>query len=207
MATGAIADIHIIFSLTLLYGNLLAQENNEAKTLFGNGNLITTKDLGFFVAPSFGLTQMDGSTTSMFNIRGGINLKDKISLGAYYNMSLNEIQPQSETLPNIYMDYWSIGGFAEYTLLSKKAVHLSFPLYVGFGEVEMDNENGDTGLGESSFLQIEPSALLEVNLHKYVRFNIGAGYRFIEQMNYRNFNQSDISGLTGYVGFKFGLFK
>lgn len=71
----------------------------------------------------------------------------------------------------------------------------------------MDNENGDAGLGEANFFQIEPSALLEVNLHKYVRFNIGAGYRFVGQMSYRNLNQSDISGLTGYVGLKFGLFR
>ncbi len=71
----------------------------------------------------------------------------------------------------------------------------------------MDNESGDAGLGESTFFQIEPSALLEINLHKNVRFNIGAGYRFAGQMEYRNFNQSDISGLIGYVGLKFGLFK
>lgn len=193
--------------LTIFQMDLFAQDNNEAKTLLGSGNPISTKDLGFFVAPSYGLTQMDGSTTSLFNLRGGINFKDKFSFGAYFNTSLNEIRPQSETIQNIYMDYWTVGGFAEYTLFSKKVVHLSFPLYVGYGEVEMDNENGDTGLGEANFFQIEPSALLEVNLHKYVRFNIGAGYRFVGQMNYRNLNQSDISGLTGYVGLKFGLFR
>jgi hypothetical protein len=193
--------------LTIFQMDLFAQDNNEAKTLLGSGNLISTKDLGFFVVPSYGLTQMDGSTTSLFNLRGGINFKDKFSFGAYFNTSLNEIRPQSETIQNIHMDYWTVGGFAEYTLFSKKVVHLSFPLYVGYGEVEMDNENGDTGLGEANFFQIEPSALLEVNLHKYVRFNIGAGYRFVGQMNYRNFNQSDISGLTGYVGLKFGLFR
>ena len=193
--------------LTICQFSLYAQDNNEAKTLLGSGNPISTKDLGFFVAPSYGITQMDDNTASLFNLRGGINLKDKFSFGAYFNTSLNEIRPQSETIQNIYMDYWTVGGFAEYTLFSKKVVHLSFPLYVGYGEVEMDNENGDTGLGEANFFQIESSALLEVNLHKYVRFNIGAGYRFVGQMNYRNFNQSDISGLTGYVGLKFGLFR
>lgn len=115
--------------------------------------------------------------------------------------------PESETQPNIYMDYWSVGAMTEYTLFSKKVFHLSFPLYVGYGEVEMDDELGDTDLGEANFFQIEPSALLEVNLHKYVRFNLGVGYRVVGQMNYRNFNQSDISGLTGYIGLKFGLFR
>ena len=193
--------------LTMFQINSFAQDTNEAKTLFGSGNPINTKHLGFFVAPSYGITQMDGSSASLFNLRGGLNIKDKFSFGAYFNTSLNQIRPQSETIQNIYMDFWTIGGFAEYTLFSKKVAHLTFPLYVGYGEVQMDNENGDAGLGEANFFQIEPSALLEVNLHKYVRFNLGAGYRIVGQMNYRNFDQSDISGLTGYVGLKFGLFR
>jgi len=199
-----------IFSLscfTLIGYHLQAQKNNEANTLLGNRPLISKKDIGFFVAPSYGFTQMDGSTASLFNLRGGLTLKDKFSFGAYFNTSINQINPQSETLPNVYMDYWTAGGFAEYTLLSKKIFHITFPLYVGYGEVEMDREEGDTELGEANFFQIEPSALLEVNLHKHVRFNLGTGYRFVSKMNYRNFNQSDISGITGYVGLKFGLFR
>ncbi len=70
----------------------------------------------------------------------------------------------------------------------------------------MDNEDGVAGLGESNFFQIEPVALLEINLHKYVRLNLGAGYRFVGQMEYRNFDQSDISGLTGYLGLRIGIF-
>jgi len=198
----------LIFScLTIFQFNSFAQENNEAETLFGSGKPLNTKDLGFFVAPSIGITQMDGSATSLFNLRSGISLKDKFSFGAYFNTSLNEIRPQSETLSNIYMDYWTVGGFAEYTLFSKKVFHLTLPFYAGFGEVQMDDDDGDAGLGEANFFQVEPSALLEINLHKYVRFNIGAGYRFVGQMNYRNFNQTDISGLTGYVGLKLGLFR
>jgi hypothetical protein len=206
MKTNLIAGL-LFGCLTAYSVSSFAQNNNEAKTLFGTGNPISTKDVGFFVAPSYGFTKMDGVGASLFNLRGGINLKDKFSLGAYVSTSLNEIRPQSETLPNIYMDYWTVGGFAEYTLFSKKLVHLTFPFYVGYGEVQMDNEIGDVGLGEANFLKVEPSALLEINLHKYVRFNVGAGYRFVGQMNYRNLNQADLSGLTGYVGLKFGLFR
>ena len=191
----------------IFQNNLSAQDKQDAKTLLSGKSPIKTEYLGFFIAPSYGISQMDGSTVSLFNLRGGINIKDEFSLGAYFNTSLNNIRPDSETIPNIYMDYWTVGCFAEYTLLSKKMVHATFPMYIGYGEVEMDNESGDAGLGEANFFHIEPSALLEVNLHKYARFNIGAGYRFVGQMNYRNFDQSDISGLTGYVGLKFGLFR
>lgn len=195
-------------SLALNSTHILAQDNsNDAQTLFRGGNKISTEKMGFFVAPQYGVTQLDGSLTSLFHLRGGISFKDKIVYGAFYNTSLNQVQPQSETLTGIYMDYWTLGGFAEYSLLSKKLLHLSFPIYFGYGEVQMDNEQGDAGLGEANFFKIEPEALLEINLHKYVRLNIGAGYRVISSMNYRNFNQSDISGLTGYVGLKFGLFR
>lgn len=197
----------LLFGLVLFVRSTSAQENTEAKTLFGNQKSISTKDLGFFVAPSYGFTQMDGSMTSLFNLRTGISLKDKIAFGAYFNTSINQIMPDSETQPDIYMDYWSIGAMTEYTIFSKKVFHFTFPLYIGYGEVQMDDELGDADLGEENFFQIEPSALLEVNLHKYVRFNLGAGYRFVGQMNYRNFDQSNISGLTGYVGLKFGLFR
>ncbi|WP_340153946.1 hypothetical protein [uncultured Marivirga sp.] len=191
----------------MLNNKLFAQDSEEANTLLGSNNSINTENLGFFIAPSFGLTQMDGSTASFFNLRGGISLKDQLSIGAYFNTSINQIYPESETVPNIYMDYWTVGGFAEYTLFSKKVFHLSLPVYLGYGEVQMDNENGTAGLGEANFFQVEPSALLEVNLHKNVRFNLGAGYRIIGDMTYRNFNQSDLSGLTGYIGLKIGLFK
>jgi hypothetical protein len=198
---------NLLAGLLIIGNSVMAQEKGEAETLFGNGASISTKDLGFFIAPTYGITSMDGSSVSLFNLRGGLNIKDKISFGAYLSTSLNEINPESETVQGIYMDYWSVGGFAEYTLLSKNVFHVTFPLFIGYGEVQMDNEVGDAGLGEENFFQIEPSALLEVNLHKYVRLNLGAGYRLVGQMEYRNFNQSDISGLTGYVGLKFGLFK
>lgn len=187
--------------------NLVAQENKEANTLLGDGTSINMQKVGFFIAPSYGITSMDGSSASLFNLRGGLSINDKISLGGYYSTSLNQINPESETVQGVYMDYWTVGGFAEYTIFSKNIIHMTFPVYFGYGEVQMDNEIGDAGLGETNFFQIEPSALLEVNLHKYVRLNLGAGYRFVGEMTYRNFDQSDISGLTGYVGLKIGLFK
>lgn len=196
-----------LFCIIALHISVSAQDNTEeSKTLLGSGLPVDKESLGFFIAPAYGFTQMDGSNASLFHLRGGISYKDKLTVGAFYNVSLNEIMPVSEVVPNVYMDFWSLGGFVEYTAWSKKLLHLSFPLFVGVGEVQMDNESGEARLGESNFFLIEPSTMLELNVHKNVRFNLGAGYRFVGDMTYRNFNQSDISGLTGYVGLKIGLF-
>jgi hypothetical protein len=190
-----------------LQNQAFAQSENETKTLFGDGPKLDVSNLGVFLAPSIVTSKMDGSNAALFNIRGGLSWKDRISFGGFFNTSLNQINPKSETIANIYMDYWSAGGFLEYTLFPDKLIHMIFPLQIGYGEVQMDNESGETGLGEANFFQLEPSALLEINLHKYIRFNVGAGYRILGDMNYRNFNQSDLSGLTGHAGLRIGLFR
>jgi len=190
----------------IICGEVFAQ-GGEAKTLFGHGSDIKSHRIGFFAEPMLGLTQMDGSSATLLNLRGGLNMNDKFSIGAFYSTSLNEIRPQSETIPDLYMDYRAYGGFVEYTLLSKRLFHITLPLYMGYGEVEMDREQGDGELGEANFYTIEPSALLEINILKFMRFNLGAGYRFVGPMNYRNLDQSDLSGFTAYMGLKLGLFR
>jgi hypothetical protein len=186
---------------------LFAQENRDAQTLFGAGSGVTKKDVGFMLAPSLGFSAIDGSTASVFNLRSGITIKDQVGFGAYFNVGLNEIRPQSETINGIYMDYWTVGGFMEYTLFSKKLVHLTLPLYMGYGEIEMDSERQNIRLGEANFLQIEPSVLMELNLTRHLRFNAGIGYRWTGPVNYRNLNQDALAGFTGNVGLKMGVFK
>jgi hypothetical protein len=51
-----------------------------------------------------GFTQMDEAAITLFNLRAGLSVKDKITVGGYFSTSLNEIMPKSETIPNIYMD-------------------------------------------------------------------------------------------------------
>jgi hypothetical protein len=192
------------------FSSLNAQQEGKPKTLFSSGKGINTENLGFFVAPKVGFTQIDGDNAVLFNLRAGMSLHPTFAFGAFFNTSLNRINPQSVILPpivnNVYLDYWNVGGFAEFTAYSNKLVHLSFPLYLGYGEVQMDNENGDAGLGEAQFFQVEPSALLELNVHKNVRFNAGLGYRLVSEVNYLGITASELSGFTGYIGLKFGLF-
>ena len=183
----------------------MAQGGNEPETLIGKK--YDSGTIGFSVAPGYAFTLMDQTAASLFTLRGGVTFGDALTIGGFYNVSLNQMVPQSETISNIYMDYWAAGGMLEYTLLSGKLIHLTFPVSVGIGEVEMDNEAGSAGLGEASFLVVEPAALLEVNLHKYARLNIGGGYRLVGNMAYRNFDQSAISGFSGNIGLRFGLFR
>lgn len=195
----------VLMVLPLLLGlkQTFAQGARSPETLLGEGST----PLGVMVAPSVGLTRMDGATTALLTVRGGVVFTDRLTVGGFYTASLNEIYPRSETLPSLYMDYRAGGGLVEYTVLSSRLLHLSFPLLVGVGEVAMDNQLGTAGLGERNFVVIEPSALLELNVHRFVRLNAGFGYRLISNMAYRNLTQRELSGLTGQIGLKIGLFR
>lgn len=196
-----------IFWSMLFQHTLTAQDSTAAQTLFGKEAILSLKDLGFYAAPTYGITQMDGSTSLLFNLRSGLSIRDKFSVGGYFNTTLDEISPLHRNNSSTYLDYWTMGGFVEYTLFPKKLVHITLPVLFGYGEVELDEEGRDEYYEEGNFFQIEPMALLEINLHKYVRFNLGAGYRFVGPINNQDFDQSDISGLTGNIGLKVGLFR
>ena len=187
--------------------SVVAQQANESRTLLGNSGLLKKGNMGFVIAPSFTAGKMDGGNATLFNLRSGVTWQDRFTVGGYVQTSINEIMPRSEVLPGLYMDYRSAGAYVEYTIFPKRLVHLTFPLYAGYGEVEMDNQAGAAGLGESNFLLIEPNALLEINLLNRLRLNLGAGYRMVSSMRYRGLNQQDLSGLTLNAGLKLHLFQ
>ena len=86
---------------------------------------------------------------------------------------------------------------------NKSSVYLNFMQ----GNWETDIDTDTNPYGEENFFFIEPSAQLEVNLMKNIRFHTGIAYRIVGNMDYRALDQSDISGLTGVAGLKIGLFR
>ncbi len=86
-----------------------------------------------------------------------------------------------------------------------KLVHLTVPVMIGVGELQADNDAGDLGSSEATFLVIEPAVLLEVNLMKNLRFNLGTGYRITSDFDYLGVNQNDMAGLRFHGGLKFVL--
>ncbi len=174
----------------------------------------STQTPGFYVAPGVGITQMDGSAAFLASLRGGVQLNHQLALGVAIRTAVNQLKPKSETVPDIYMDYWSVGGFTEYSMPLNELVTLRFPLYIGYGEVQMDSDDDDywetgfddAGFGESNFVEIEPSVLLGFTISEFVRLEVGAGYRFVGSMEYRNMNQSDIRGLIGSASLRIGRF-
>ena len=180
-----------------------AQESNTPETLFGG---FKVDNIGLMAEGYYGFTQVSGSDAHLLGARAGALFNNPFTLGGYFQQTVNQTFRPTELLPaDQYMDFWTAGGFVEYTVAANKLVHLTVPVMIGVGELQADNDAGDLGSPEATFLVIEPAVLLEVNLMKNMRFNLGTGYRITSDFDYLGVNQNDMAGLRFHGGLKFVL--
>lgn len=190
------------------------QENEEVKSLFNKGNEITGfGNLDFRVSnikskESLFMGGYGGvviNRTVMFGLAGyGITSKTEID-GIIPDTNLNRAL-------NIYGGY---GGLVLGIMVaSKEVVHLSFPIILAAGNIDVSDDNYFVNTGRdksyvvesSKFFLIEPSALLELNISKIFRIGLGGGYRFIRALELENLSEGDMSNFSGVLAFKFGGF-
>jgi hypothetical protein len=195
--------------LGLLMGLIVNAQ--EKATLFNSNPSL--ENLGFSVSALSQFTQVNNQTGIMGGFKAGLIINDRFSIGGYYLANLNEINA-SQNFPDTYLDLKMGGGYLEYSLWSNKLVHLTFPLFIGGGELSLDNkgedfifpDGGEDPFGDDYFFVVEPGVQAEVNVHKNVRFHLGAGYRIVNGVDYLNFDNAAVSGLSFTAGLEIGLF-
>jgi hypothetical protein len=188
-----------IVVLSFLCLNAFAQTENQPQTLFGGGG---KKNIQYVLNPYAEISTLDDTEMFSLGVRGGVNINTKYTFGAYYFTSLNDARPSGLELVPGYFDVRKGGAYFEYTLFSDRLVHFTFPLNVGYGEIEMDNDVEDISFGEEYFFAVEPSALVEINLFKYLKANAGVGHRWVSDFNYLGLNANDLRGVLGQIGLK-----
>jgi hypothetical protein len=75
-----------------------------------------------------------------------------------------------------------------------------------FRNYDYDCYDDDDYYNSDAFFALEPGCNLMLNLHKNVRAGVGATYRYIGGADYDGITDSDLSGFTGQIIFKFGVF-
>ena len=105
---------------------------------------------------------------------------------------------------------FGLGGlFLEYIVGLPKLVHLSFPLNIMAGGVnvelnQVNNNNDDDDVESSAFFALEPGLNLELNVSKFFILGANVSYRFATGSNLKNLSDEDISGLSFGLVIKFG---
>jgi len=202
--------------LTLLFGLIiglaslaLAQgqtdkvnDNEQMQTLFGFDSKIT----GYGSLESK-FTRLNDKDAVMVGGHGGVifNSYFYFGLGAYGLVTTNQfVGTSSEDPLDMYMGY--TGLMMGFNIMPKKVVHFSIPLFVGVGNLEVENKN--IFVENTSFLLFEPGLNLEINVVQFMKISFGAGYRMVQGTNLRSsISDDDLTYWTGNFSLVFGKFR
>lgn len=187
----------------LLAPPLLAQETDEKEpqekpqedTLIKGGI-----DSGGFGALVFRFGEVADQFATLRGVRGGWIINHQFVIGAgLYGVS-NGICLDDDRDCRFRELEFGYGGFEfEYIGLWNRVAHYTLQLLIGGGWV------GDGGEWKEAFVA-EPVANLELNVTKWWRINVGAGYRIVAGLDAGSLESSDLSSVFGNVEFKFGSF-
>lgn len=127
--------------------------------------------------------------------------------GGFYNLT------SAHTLrDSISMDMEYSGFTAEYIFMPESIVHYSAQLTLGGGSLDFSKvrvgSSGNNDIVDDVFFVVEPGVNVEVNVISFMRFQVGASYRFVSGIDNNNFDvtNADISGPSLNFMVKFGKF-
>jgi len=190
--------------------------------------------LGLAVAPEYQYLGAAGGYGQGYGASGMLIFNRRWSIGAAA-FGTRGFDPKLSDNSGLRMNYHAAGGILEFTPRPDRLVHLSFPLFLGAGMARLDSTgfrgndhfdgpDGHTGRdfadggrrGENAFFVAQPNVRVEMNLTRFARIYVGAGYRFATggSVSYPNasggtssLGTADLSGLSVQAGVKVGLFE
>jgi hypothetical protein len=165
-----------------------------------------TKELVPFISPTFQYSEIALQNSAIPGIRAGVIISEKITVGALYNFTLNNLHLPEQNGSGKFTMQWG-GLHFEYTLWPRQKIHLTFPLSAGLCKIRTTGNTTDSLAGNPSFIFAEPGLMMEINIWKYAKLGIGTSYRYTGKVSHNFFTSSDISGFAAIVSVKFGMFN
>ncbi|HEY3388975.1 MAG TPA: hypothetical protein VGK38_05350, partial [Prolixibacteraceae bacterium] len=189
-----ISTIMLLFSMIPVNG-----QSNRKTHLFTD----KSKDLSFFINPTFQFSEIAQQYCDIPGIRAGIIINKKLIIGGLYNFSLNDILiPETKGGGKLQMKW---GGLHfEYTLWPLQVVHLTVPFSAGIGQMKIAESQNATLTGNPNFYFTEPGLMIEINIWKYAKLGIGANYRYTGSVSYNHLTANDLNGFSAVASVKFG---
>ncbi|MDQ1332333.1 MAG: hypothetical protein QG576_367 [Bacteroidota bacterium] len=157
-------------------------QSKEMKTLLGRD-----RAGGGYGSFTTGYSNIDGKHAVLFGGRFSWIASHSIGIGIGATGFINEFHYE----PSLDKDVFLTGGYGgiyiEPILLPRFPVHLSFPVLIGAGGISFvtkDIEISENLIEDSNtFLLVEPSAEIELNLTKFLRLAFGVAYRLPSQFD------------------------
>lgn len=207
-------NILTLFVFTFMAGTVLAQESDPPPAspqtlLSGSPSLGGVADVGIGVTSAF------GSALPMVSVGGSIVIDRRWLVGASWQGSLGEQEPEGELDEQLYYDLRLVGARLTHLWMPQRLTPVGLTLAGGWGEVEADlrdrfdpdDDSDGPSFGEDNFGWIEPSVAVHLRLVEHLHLRLEAGYRVALGVDYRAASSSDTSGafirlsaIGGYFG-------
>lgn len=186
----------------------------EDQTLIKRGTPI-----GFYIGSIFKGSEMNGQNTMWVGGQVGLIADHQLGFGAagyglVTDVESNQLNPDGQAF-RYRMGYG--GLMLEPMILSKYLVHITTPILIGMGNVTEESPTyydssplpgaiQTNGRESSSFFVVEPGVNLELNVARGIRFNFGAGYRYVSYSDLTYTSDEDLSALNFNFTLKLGWF-
>lgn len=172
----------------------------QEETLF-SGKL----ESGGFGGPVVKMTQFIDKSGILVGGRGGWIINHAFVIGGGGYGLVNEITASNDSL----LSFGYGGVELEYVHRSNKLLHFTVQTLIGGGSVEYrDKRNKDAQNNDvhDDFFIAEPGVNVILNVSKNFRIGLGGSYRYVTGVSFRGLNNSDLSGPSAVLTFKFGSF-
>ncbi len=184
---------------------------DDIETLAGEG-----VHNGGFGALTFTATKFNSKDMVMIGFRGGWIINRAVAIGFEGHGLLPIAEFTSIDSATSTRAVGGYGGmFIEPIVFSNKIVHVTFPISAGAGWVGyvVDWENNYNYHFDQSdlidgdvFWYIKPGASIELNVARNFRIDLGASYRFSQDLQLLNTPSDGFSGWNYFLTLKFGRF-
>jgi hypothetical protein len=179
---------------------------DEPVTLAGSRGFIQHN--GWYVAPSFGATTLDGRYSSLVGLRGAWVINRQFGIGLAANaIDWDAAARIDSPRPNTRVTGGYGGLLLQYVLASEKLVHASFDATLGAGALCYDGTSDRRSCNEViGFYAFEPTANVELNVTSFMRVAVGGGYRFTAIDDSTTSYHPTLSGFVARTSLEFGRF-
>lgn len=188
------AFFSVIFAVSLI-----AEEKTLASGSFHSGG---------YGGPVLKVGLVNGEIGLFSGGRGGwiINHTFVVGGGSYTLMAEVETDGPSPDQKKMYLDLEYGGLELEYIHNSDEILHWTIHATLGGGAVRLMEHDPREKIEDDGLFIFEPSFNCDVNVFPWFRLGFGASYRLAFGVNIPGIDNSDISGPSGGITFKFGSF-
>lgn len=180
--------IFLILGLVLTL-NLSAQRD---ETLFNRGIGLS----GAWGGSSFGMTAFKDDVGIMTGGYGGLEFNKNVFIGWGGFETQNDVNFGTNGDSEFDLQY--NGLILGYAMGSHRVLHPQFMLLTGGGRARVQ------GQGSDNVFVLQPSVGVEVNVFRWFRIGLDAGYRVVTNTDLDGLKSTDLSAPYGELKFKFG---